>query len=156
MRKNKGFIMFKWLWDKVSDKHSVFVTCATLSLIAVFSVTVDVRNDKTLSEIVHNHAKRLTVFNTNSIDNHTKMIMASRDESGTARELSDIRAKYWRHEAKLYDLVNTEGAFKNQFHKKMWERRDDAIKKELDKFEKKLKGHTSEFESRMMFAGRNR
>lgn len=146
----------KWLWDRVSDKHHVFVTCMTMSLIAVFAFSVEVYNDETLYQIGHRHAKQYIVFNTDSINNHTNMIIASRDESSTARDLFQLKVKYWDHEAKLYDLVDTKGNFKNQFHKTMWERQDDELKKELDKFEKKLKGHTSEFESRMMFASRDR
>lgn len=148
--------MLSWIWGRVSDKHSIFITFTTLGLIAVFGFTVDVYNNETLFQIGHRHAKQHISFNIDSISNHTKMIVASRDEAGAARELDGIKAKYWQHEAKLYDLVNAEGSFKNQFHKVMWERRDDEIKKELDKFEKKLKGHTSEFESRVMFAMRDR
>ena len=146
----------KWLWDRVSDKHAVFVTCLTMSLIAVFCFTADVYNNETLYEIGHRHAKQYITFNTDSIKNHTKMIMASRDESDSSRKLYEIKAKYWEHEEKLYDLVNSDGQFKNQFHKTMWQRRDDEFKKELDKIEKKLKGHTSEFEATMMFASRDR
>lgn len=158
MGKTKGVIMIilKWLWEKVSDKHHVFVTCSTLCLIVLFGFTVDVKNNKTIYEIGHSHFKRYITFNTESISNQTKMIVASRDESGAARELKEIKAKYWQHESKLYDLVAEDGEFKNQFHRVMWERRDDEIKKELDKFEKKLKGHTSEFEGRLMFAMRDR
>jgi len=146
----------KWLWDRVSDKHHVLVTCATFGLMAVFVFTIDVYNDETLYELGHRHAKQYIVFNTDSINNNTSMVIASRDESDAARDLQTIKVRYWQHETKLYDLVDTDGNFKNQFHKTMWERHDDEIKKELEDLEKKLKGHTSEFESRMMFASRDR
>ncbi len=147
--------MLKWLWDKVDDKHTAFIVCITLSLLVMLAATVDVRGDETTWEIVHNHSKRLTIFNTDSIDNHTKMIIASADVDSVSLKLYEIKDKIWKHEAKLYDLVDTDG-FKSQFHKVMWERRDNEIKKELDKLEKKLEGHTSEFESRVMFASRDR
>lgn len=146
----------KWLWDRVSDKHHVLVTCMTLSLLAVLCLTVEVYNGETAAQWGHRHSAQWPIFNRDSADNNTKMIVAVRDESGAARDLFQIKVKYWEHEAKLYDLVGTDGNFKNQFHKTMWERQDDEIKKELDELEKKLKGHTSEFESRMMFAGRDR
>jgi len=149
-------IILNWLWTRVSDKHHVFVTCLTLCLIGIFAIAVDVRGDDTTWEIIHNHSKRLSIFNAESDSNQNKMIASLKDEIAISAELSDLKADIRAHRSRLYELTDVNGQFKSQFHKVMWEAQNDDDREELKRLQKKFDGSTSEFETRMMFAMRSR
>lgn len=152
--------ILKALWGAVSDKHTLAV--ASLShvtiviVVGVFCFYTPIYNDETPYQLLHRHAKQWTVFNRDSADNNASMIGLLDKKLEERILFEDLRRQYRDHEAKLYQLVDDEGNFKSDFKRQMWERRDNEIRKELDRLKENLDDTNSLLSQGMLYAKRDR
>ncbi len=112
--------------------------------------------DKPAGFILHEHAARYYRFLDDSDRNHTEMFATLDLKYEQSAELREIKQEYRAHETRLYRLVDENGNFKREIDKKLWERKDDELKKELDHLEHKLKGYKESFSAGIMYANRAR
>ena len=107
-------------------------------------------------QLAHTHAARWIVFLRDSVDNNTAMIAAI-DGKYEAKPLwEDLKKDQRIHIDRLYDLVDDQGNFKSDFKRKMWERRDDELKREIKEIKDELDIHRTVLDNGMMFAQRDR
>lgn len=131
---------------------------STIALLIAFA-TVPIpgwKGNPTGLQLTHEHGARWIRFLVDSVDNNTAMI-ATLDGKFEARELfNDLKSDRRSHEDRLYNLVDDNGNFKSDFKRKMWERRDNELRDDINKIKDKIDIYQTTFENGMMFANRER
>jgi len=114
------------------------------------------KDNPTGLQISHEHAVRWTMFAIDSSDNNSNSI-AVLDKKIKARAMYEgLKSDMYRHEDRLYELVDDAGNFKSDFKRKMWEKRDDKLKQDIQDIKKDLKRYDSLLDTGQQYAMRQR
>jgi hypothetical protein len=142
---------------KDSLKRLVIKRGSLLAALLMF-VTVPIpgwEGNPTGFQLSHHHAKKYIAFNSESIEANTNLAVINKDSSRDSDRLNDLRRRYEDHESKLYILLDDDDNFKSDLKRKIWERHDDKFKKDIERFEERMRGYESSFNEQRMIATRD-
>ena len=148
------------IWGAISDKHTVAICMLCIFSAFCFSVYMFfvpvVYHGSTIAEAVHNHSKRVPVFNMDTNDAQTEMIIANREHAEYKPEYDALLFSLERHKDRQVDYLNEGGNFKSDRHRTIWESNGKNLDERMDELKEKMKGNQKSFSGALMIAQRQK